>query len=196
MEITVLHDLVLENERVKLSPLLPQHYGLLEPVALQDKTLLQYSPNQVYSPGLLKQYIETAQTERTAGTRYAFVVFDKQKQQYAGSTSYGSISWYDKRIEIGWTWIGRDFQQTGLNRQMKFLMLQYVFESLGFDRLELRTDERNNASRNAMVKIGCKFEGILREHMLLPDGHRRSTVYYSILKNEWPGVKKHIFGQH
>lgn len=193
MEKTVLHELVLEDEKVKLSPLLPEHYALLESVSFQDPTLLQYSPLAVHSPGLLKRFIDNAQREREQGTRYAFLVFDKQKQAYAGSTSYGSISWHDKRVEIGWTWIGRDFQRTGLNRYMKFLMLQYVFEGLEFERLELRTDERNQASRTAITKIGCKFEGILRSHMQMPEGPRRNTVYYSMLKHEWPDVKKHVF---
>lgn len=187
-----LSTLVLEDERVKLSPLLPEHYEQLAPVAFQDKTLLQFSPLKVYDQPSLQQFIEHAKSERELGTRYAFVVYDKQKQAFAGSSSYGSLSWYDKKIEIGWTWIGRDFQQTGLNRHMKLLMMQYVFDTMGFERLEFRTDERNKPSRTAMVKIGCRFEGILRGNMLMPDGWRRSTVYYSILKSEWPGVKKNL----
>lgn len=193
MDTGLLHDLVMENERVKLSPLLPEHYAVLEPVALQDPTLLQYSPSQVHSPELLEQYIAQAQNDRENGQRYAFVVFDKNTSRYAGSSSFGSIGWPDRRLEIGWTWIGRDFQRTGLNRHMKFVMLQFLFETLGIERVELRTDERNQASRKAITGIGAKFEGILRNHMLMPDGRRRSSAYYSILKHEWPYIKTNVF---
>lgn len=185
--------LVLENQRVKLSPLLPEHHSVLEPIALQDPTLLQFSPSTIHTPELLKDYIAQAQQDRASGVRYAFVVFDKTAQRFAGSTSFGNISAKDQRVEIGWTWIGRDFQRTGLNRHMKFVMLQHVFETLGYERLELRTDERNATSRRAITRIGAKFEGILRSHMLMPDGFRRNTACYSILKNEWPEIKAQWF---
>ena len=91
------------------------------------------------------------------------------------------------------TWFGKSFQRTGLNRNVKFLMLRYAFEALRFERVELKTDERNQQSRLAIEKIGGRFEGILRSHVLMPDGFRRNTVYYSILKSEWPAIKKDIF---
>jgi N-acetyltransferase len=103
------------------------------------------------------------------------------------------VSDKDQRLEIGWTWFGKAFQRTGLNRNVKFLMLQYAFEQLQFERVELKTDERNHPSRKAIEGIGGKFEGILRSHMQLPDGFRRNTVYYSILKAEWPALKNGIF---
>lgn len=193
MDTGVLYELVLENERVKLSPLLPVHYSALEPIALQDPTLLQYSPSQIHTPELLKNYIAQAQNDRENRLRYAFVVYDKNTNRYAGSSSFGSISRHDCRLEIGWTWIGRDFQRTGLNRHMKLVMLQFLFETLGLERVELRTDERNKASRTAITGIGAKFEGILRSHLLMPDGQRRSSAYYSILKHEWPYIKTSIF---
>ena len=126
--------------------------------------------------------------------RYPFLIFDKQQQQYAGSTSFGNISNPNARIEIGWTWIGTNFQRTGLNRANKFLMLQYAFETLGFERVELKTDGRNLQSRTAMEKIGATPEGILRSHTVMSDGYRRDTHYYSILKSEWHKIKRDIFG--
>jgi RimJ/RimL family protein N-acetyltransferase len=116
-------------------------------------------------------------------------------QEYAGSTSFANVSNRDKRLEIGWTWIGKKFQKTGLNRNGKLLMLQYAFETLQFERVELKTDERNMASRTAIEKIGGKFEGILRSHMVVKDGFRRNTVYYSILSKEWPGVKTNLLNK-
>ncbi|HEU4716244.1 MAG TPA: GNAT family protein [Bacteroidia bacterium] len=185
-------DILPENERVRLRPIEISDWDNLLPVALADNDLLHYSPSQVHSEGLLKKYIATALSDREKEVRYAFSVFDKSAGKYAGSTSFGNIVNKDKRIEIGWTWIGRQFQRTGLNRNMKFLMMQYVFETLEFERLEFRTDERNAASRTAIEKIGGKYEGTLRSHMLMPDGFRRNTACYSILKEEWPALKKQL----
>lgn len=187
------NDIILENEFVRLLPLGLNHYESLAPIALNEKNLLQYSPSKIGTETDLKNYIQTAIEERKNKIRYAFVIFDKKQNAFAGSTSFGSISNYDSRVEIGWTWIGKQFQKTGLNRQMKFLMMQYVFEEWVFERLEFRTDERNLVSRAAIEKIGGKFEGILRNQFLMNDGFRRSSVYYSVLKCEWPEIKKTIF---
>jgi RimJ/RimL family protein N-acetyltransferase len=190
MDFSFQKDIILENERVLLRPMQEADIVNLLKVAAEDKTLVQYSPFQIHSETLLKKYIETALANRTDKVRYAFTIFDKQSNRYAGSTSFGNISNVDKRIEIGWTWIGRQFQKTGLNRNCKFLLMSYVFETLEFERLELRTDERNAVSRKAIEAIGGRMEGILRSHMLMTDGFRRSTVCYSILSSEWPEAKK------
>ena len=178
-------EIILENERALIRPLDFNDFHSLLPVALDDKTLLQYSPTPNHTPELLKEYIQKAIEERKIEFRYAFSIFDKVKNKYAGSTSFANVSNYDKRLEIGWTWIGREFQQTGLNRNCKFLMLQYAFDLLNFERVEFRIDERNTPSRNAVEKIGGKLEGVLRSHILMSNGFRRSTCYYSILNNEW-----------
>ncbi|MEO1260519.1 MAG: GNAT family protein [Bacteroidota bacterium] len=184
---------VLENNRVKLSPLLGDHYSHLLPIALNNIGLLKYSPTLIDTEEKYKAYFETALSVKTNHVRYPFIIFDKLKNKYAGSTSFGNISNKDQRLEIGWTWIGRDFQGTGLNKNCKFLLLKYAFEELGFMRVELKTDARNQQSRRAIEKIGAKYEGLLRSHTLMSDGFRRDTVYYSILKNEWPQVKRNIF---
>ncbi|MEO6836825.1 MAG: GNAT family protein, partial [Ginsengibacter sp.] len=162
---------------------------LLE-VATEEKDLLQFSPTPIYSEVLLTSYIENAIRERTNKSRYYFSIFDKKKNAYAGSTSFLNISNGDSRVEIGATWIGKSFQRTGLNRNCKYLLLNFAFGELDALRVELKTDERNTASRNAIEKIGGKFEGILRSHTLLYDGYRRNTVYYSILKDEWENLKE------
>jgi RimJ/RimL family protein N-acetyltransferase len=185
-------DIFLENEHVILSPLkVPDHQYLLG-IALEDKNLLQYSPKQIYSPNLLSDYIQGAVNDRKNKLRYPFIIFDKMYNEYAGSTSFLAISEHDRRLEIGGTWIGHKFQKTGLNRNCKYLLMEYVFEQLEFERIEFKTDERNNGSRNAIEKIGGKFEGIFRSHMVLSDGFRRNTVYYSMLRNEWFEIKKKI----
>jgi RimJ/RimL family protein N-acetyltransferase len=182
-------NLVLENERVKLFPIELAHFENLIPAATADEKLTQYSPFSIATPENLKQFIQNCLVDRRNEIRYAFAIFDKQTQQLAGSTSFGNISNKDQRLEIGWTWLGPDFQKTGLNVHCKYLLLKFAFEELGFERVEFRTDERNLKSRTAIEKIGGTFEGVLRSHTLMLDGFRRSTVYYSILKEEWPKVK-------
>ena len=183
-------DIILENDRVKLRPLIISDQENLLAIALQNKDLLQYSPKQIYSRELLADYILGAVDDRKNNSRYPFIIYDKKINEYAGSTSFLAISNYDKRLEIGGTWLGNKFQKTGLNRNCKFLLMEYVFEKLEFERIEFKTDERNSDSRKAIEKIGGKLEGIFRSHMVLSDGFRRNTVYYSVLRNEWLEMKK------
>jgi N-acetyltransferase len=183
-------NIVLENEVVLLRPLELSDVENLMGVAVAHPDLVRYSPTQIHSRALLTDYVENALAERMgAGTRYAFVIFDKVKNAYAGSTSFLNISQANGNVEIGWTWIGPEFQRSGLNRNCKFLLLSYAFEVLGAERVELKTDERNLQSRTAILKLGAKYEGILRSNTLMSDGFRRNTVYYSILRDEWAGVK-------
>ena len=185
--------IILENNFTKLSPLEIEDVPNLLPVILRNNNLLKYSSQPVNSEEGLTEYIKTGLADKKKQSQYAFIIFDKRKNEFAGSTRFANISNKDKRLEIGWTWIGQKFQGTGLNKNNKFLMLQYAFEILGFERVELKTDARNLQSRRAMEKIGAKYEGLLRSYTLMSDGYRRDTVYYSILKNEWQGVKENIF---
>jgi RimJ/RimL family protein N-acetyltransferase len=182
-------DIVLENPRVRIAPLTEADTQHLLKVASEDKDLVQYSPYSIYQPDELHRYVVQALSDRKQNIRYVFSIFDKQLNEWAGSTAFGNISNHDERIEIGWTWLGRHFKGTGLNAHCKFLLLQYIFETLGFQRTEFKTDERNIQSRKALEKIGAKMEGILRSHTVMLDGFRRNTVYYSILKTEWPQVR-------
>lgn len=182
-------NIILENERTRLQPVSVEDTANLLAVATADEKLLQYSPSRIHSAEYLKEYIEKALALRANSERYTFSVFDKQANEYAGSTSFLNISDYDMRLEIGATWIGRKFQKTGLNRNCKYLLLGYAFDNLLYERVEFRTDERNTASRTAIENIGGRLEGILRSHTLMPDGFRRNTACYSILKNEWEQMK-------
>ena len=185
-------EIILENTAVLLRPLKISDFNNLVNIATADKNLFQFFPKAVYSETLLRDYIDNAMEEQKNKTRYYFIIFDKKKNAYAGSTGFLNISNADSRVEIGATWIDKDFQRTGLNRNCKFLLLSYAFEELGAERVELKTDERNTTSRNAIEKIGGKFEGILRSHTLMHDGYRRNTVYYGILKNEWEYLKNNF----
>lgn len=185
-------DLILENDFALLRPVNATDLENLLPVARKDKDLLQFSPTPVYNKDLLKKYINKAIENRQNKIRYTFCVFDKTKNAYAGSTGFLNISNPDDRLEIGATWYGKEFQKTGLNRNCKYLLLEYAFDHLHAERVEFKTDERNRASRTAIEKIGGQFEGILRRHTLMYDGFRRNTVYYSILRSEWAVLKNHF----
>ena len=183
------NDIILENAAVLLRPITLTDIENLLHVATQNKDLLQFSPVPIYSTELLTKYIERAVENRHNKNRYTFIVYDKRKNAYAGSTSFLNISNPDNRLEIGATWYGVEFQRTGINRNCKFLLLAYAFDNLGAERVEFKTDERNMASRKAIEKIGGQIEGILRQHTVMYDGFRRNTVCYSILKPEWEQMK-------
>lgn len=195
MDLDFSKEIILENDRTRLEPLALSHLEELLPIALNHPTLLQYSPSYFGSEAKLEKYIRNALAARDQQNRYAFAIFDKEKNVYAGSSSFGNISNHDKRLEIGWTWISKEFQGTGLNKNCKNLLLKHVFEKLEFERVEFRTDIRNTQSRRAIEKIGATYEGELRNHTLMLDGYRRSTVCYSIIKSEWPGIKSSVFSE-
>lgn len=182
----------LENSFVKLTLLDLSNYKHLQDVAIEEG-LIFYSPSDISTPKTLKEYVQTAVDGYYNKTTIPFIIYDKTKQAYAGSTRFGLIDWKNKVLHIGWTWIGKEFQGTGLNKQMKFLMLQYVFEELAFEKIEFRIDERNMASRKAVEKIGATLEGILRKDTLMQDGFRRNTCCYGILKEEWSNIKLKVF---
>jgi len=185
-------EIILENNFALLRPINKADIDNLLAIAIKDKDLLQFSPVPVYTKSLLKEYIDKAVDNRLNKSRYTFIVFDKIQNAYAGSTAFLNISNPDDRLEIGATWYGKEFQRTGLNRNCKYLLLQYAFDNLEAERVEFKTDERNSASRKAIEKIGGQFEGILRRHTLMYDGFRRNTVYYSILRSEWSKLKNHF----
>lgn len=185
-------DIVLENRRARLHILTLENYQVLNTIAFQ-KDLIYYSPSDISTPKALGNYVKIAVDGLKRGTVLPFVIYDKQAKAYAGSTRFGLINEDHKTLHIGWTWLGKNFQGTGLNANIKFLMLQYAFETLAFEKVEFRIDERNQKSRRAVEKLGATLEGILRKDTLMRDGFRRSTCCYGILKDEWPTLKSTIF---
>lgn len=174
----------LENEYVLLSPLTLGNYKKLIPVASQEK-LVQYSPSDIYTPNALKNYVTIALEQRERNHSMTFIVYDKVKQSYAGSTRYMNMDWKNKVLEIGSTWIGREYQGSGLNTHMKYLMIDHAFHIMDYEKIEFRIDERNMRSRKAVEKLGAALEGILRRNVYLLDGFKRNTCCYGILKEEW-----------
>ncbi|MBO9155122.1 GNAT family N-acetyltransferase [Chitinophaga sp. GCM10012297] len=186
---------VLGNKRVLLRPMQPSDLEVLLEVALEP-SLWEVGLGRIGSREDLERYMQAAFREREQGLCLPYVVIDKETGEVAGSTRFCSIVEMHKRTEIGYTWIHPRFQRTGLNRAMKFAMLQYAFETWGMNRVELKTDERNEKSRNAMLGIGCKQEGVFRHHMITWNGHLLNSVYFSILREEWPEIKERIFGKY
>ncbi len=182
----------LENDAVKLILLDLSNYKHLVEIADQ-KNLVFYSPFDITTPDSLKEFVQNAVDDYYKKIAIPFIVYDKHKNEYAGSTRFGLINWKNKVLHIGWTWIGTEFQGTGLNKNMKFLMLQYAFETLEFEKVEFRIDERNIRSRKAVENLGATLEGILRRDTLMQDGFKRSTCCYGILKEEWTEIKSTVF---
>lgn len=182
-------EIILEDSKVILRPLVANDIDALKVIAFEDKMLLQYSPNLIYNADLLEKYIKDALDSKAMQSRYPFVIIDKYSNTVVGSTSFCNVSNYDKRLEIGYTWLGNAYQKTGINKHCKYLMLDYCFNVLNFERVEFKTDERNEKSRNALLGIGAKEEGILKSHTLMYDGYRRNTVYYAILQHEFANTK-------
>ncbi len=185
-------EIILENERAKITPLKKDDFYLLDKVAY-DPQIWQLGMSNLKEPNDLTAYIETALQERENNSSYPFLIFDKQKRCVAGSTRYGNISFEHKRLEIGWTWMNPTFQGTGLNKACKFLLLQFAFEVLQFNRVELKTDVLNQQSQKAMRKIGAKEEGIFRKHSITSTGRIRDSIFFSITNDEWPDIKQTIF---
>ena len=127
-------------------------------------------------------------------TDLPFVVIHLESGRVAGATRYMNIMPNDRGLEIGGTWYGPEFQRTVVNTECKYLLLSHAFETLGCIRVQLKTDLRNQRSQKAIERIGAVKEGVLRNHMILPNGHYRHSVYYSILDTEWPEVKRRIEG--
>ena len=175
---------ILENDIVLLSPLTIKNYNNLFEVA-SEKDLVQYSPSFIDTEDYLKKYTQTALSHFNNKTAIPFIIFDKRVKKHAGSTRYMNIDWTNKVLEIGSTWIGSPFQGTGLNANVKNLMINYAFEHMNFEKIEFRIDERNMRSRRAVEKLGGILEGILRKNVYLKNEYKRNTCCYGILKEEW-----------
>ncbi|NNE02541.1 MAG: GNAT family N-acetyltransferase [Eudoraea sp.] len=179
-----MEQIVLENDYVRLTPLTLENYHHLYDIAAQPK-LIAFSPSDIETKESLKKYVETALEFQLRKTAIPFIIYDKKQRSYAGSSRYMNIDWHNKVLHIGATWIGRQFHGTGLNDQLKDLMLNYAFNELQFEKVEFRIDERNIRSRKAVEKLGAVLEGVLRENVYLLDGFKRNTCCYGILKKEW-----------
>ncbi|WP_022825683.1 GNAT family N-acetyltransferase [Hymenobacter norwichensis] len=185
-------DIILENNRALLRPLATTDFEALQAVAF-DPELWQFTLTRADDKISLAGYIAAAMQGREAHLRYPFVIIDKETNRVAGSTSYYNIAAEDARLSIGYTWLGTDFQRTGLNRAVKYLLFRYAFEGLGCERVELETDSHNQKSKEAMRRMGAVEEGTLRSHRYTQNGRRRDTVIFSVIKPEWNVLRQGTF---
>lgn len=185
-------DITLENERALLRPLTSSDLDVLLPFSLNEPDLWEYSLVPGNGEENLKEYLVQAIKMRTKEDSYPFLVIDKLTNEVAGSTRFYDYSKTHNTIQLGYTWYGKKFHGTGLNKNCKYLMLAFAFDSLGLDRVEFRADNNNKRSIAAMKSIGCIEEGVLRSNCASPTG-RRDSIVLSILKDEWNNqVKKNL----
>lgn len=180
-----------EGQSVRLVPLEPSHTDELLDWALEP-SVWSHTSSGIRSRSDLVEYISTALEWQHANTALPFATIEKKSGRAVGSTRFANADHANKRLEIGWTWLGKPFQRTALNTEAKLLMLEYAFERLDCVRVELKTSPENLVSRAAILRLGAKEEGTLRHHLILPNGRPRDTVYYSILRSEWPAVRDNL----
>lgn len=179
----------LEGAHVRLEPLSLDHVEALAEIALEPSLWAHTPRAPLRTRADVAAYVEEALAAQASGNALPFATVHRASGRVAGCTRYGNASLPNRRVEIGWTWVGVPWQRTAVNTEAKRLMLAHAFEALGLHRVELKTDVLNARSRAAMLRIGAREEGVLRGHTRRADGSFRDTVYYSILAGEWPEVR-------
>nr|WP_315203455.1 GNAT family protein [uncultured Flavobacterium sp.] len=185
---------ILEDELILLRPLELTDVDNLLDISLNEPETWKYSLVPANGKENLINYIQLAIKARENKSEFPFIVYDKKSGKYAGSTRFYDINLPFKTLQLGYTWYGKDFRGTGLNKHCKYLLLRFAFETLGMERVEFRADNNNQRSIEAMKSIGCKVEGVLRSNMPTYESDvRRDSIILSILKEEWfGGVKENL----
>lgn len=183
--------MTLTGRRVRLEPLSLGHLDGLAAVGL-DPAIWRFTVARPVDRDGLRAWIETALANAAAGTEQPFATIDLAEGRPIGSTRYLSIVPEHRRLEIGWSWLAPRWQGTGANREAKYLLLEHAFERLGVNRVEFKTDSLNERARSALLGIGSTFEGIFRDHMVMPEGRLRHSAWYSVVTEDWPVVKARL----
>lgn len=178
-------DFILETPRVRLIPIQKEHIVQLLPIALSEPELWKYTLDDLTSESKLKSYIEAALQQRHNEQGYTFIVFNKDTQEYVGSTRLYEIDLKNRNCAVGFTWYSRTAQGTGINKHCKYLLFELAFEGWHIERIQFRADRENQRSINAIKSLGCQEEGILRSERHKSNGERRDSIILSILKSEW-----------
>jgi N-acetyltransferase len=181
----------LEGRYVRLEPLSAEHTIGLAEIGL-DEDLWKWIPTPVRTLEEMRDYVQTALGEQANGSALPFALIERAGGRTIGSTRYGNIDRAHHRLEIGWTWVARQWQRSAINTEAKYLLLRHAFETLQCIRVELKTDSLNDRSRTAILRIGAREEGTFRNHLITASGRIRHTVYFSILDSEWPDVKSRL----
>ena len=185
---TWVEPVVLEGARIRMEPLRADHLADLSLVAF-DLPLWQWTIMGAQDEDGLRRWVDAALANQEAGAERPFATIDLATGRAIGSSRYMSIVPEHRRLEIGWTWVASAYERTGVNREAKLLQLTHAFEVLGANRVEFKTHSRNVRSRTALAGIGATFEGVFRQHTIMPDGSLRDSAYFSVISPEWPAVK-------
>jgi len=188
-----IESVTLEGQHVRLEPLTAAHAPQLWAVS-DYAELWQYTPYVLRDQDDLRRFIAAAERQHELGLGLSFATIDRRTGAVVGSTSYLAYEPAHRRVEIGGTWITPARQRGPINSEAKLLMLRHAFEALGLLRVEFKTDSLNSRSRTAIRRLGASEEGTLRNHMVMPDGRSRHSVYYSITADEWPAVRTRLEG--
>lgn len=184
--------LTIETNRVLLRPLSEKDMDSFFQLAQDDGMWDYFALNLSYKDHLQK-WMDAAFADQASGTRKAFTIIDKRTLEVAGSSSLLNIAYHDLRVEIGASWLGKKFRGTGLNRNAKYCLLRYAFEQLNVERVEFKTDVLNERAKKGLINVGGIEEGVFRSHMTMWNNRRRDSIYYSIIKKEWPVLKAGLF---
>ncbi|MBS7254275.1 GNAT family N-acetyltransferase [Flavobacterium branchiicola] len=178
-------DYILEDETVLLRPLKSDDFQYLLNFSVNEPEIWEFNMGGANGEENLLKYIDNALKQREKENQYPFIIFDKRTNEYVGSTRFYSIVLELNTIEVGYTWYGKKYQGTGINKNCKYLMFDFAFEKLGVERIGLGANSKNTRSINAMKSVGCTEEGILRSRSFDQNGNRIDSTILSILKNEW-----------
>lgn len=184
-----LSDTVLTNDRVELRRIRLTDRAALERI-VYDEEIWRYFVTRIETPAELDTFMETAIKDTLSGVRSVFAIIDRESGHIVGSSAYGNLAEAERRLEIGWSWVATGVRRTGLNRAAKLALLDHAFDVLECERVEFKTDVLNTVARKGLVSLGAQEEGVLRSFNYMPGGRRRDVVYYSILRDEWPALRR------
>lgn len=187
-------EVTLEGKFVRLEPLRIEHLEALAEAGIAEG-VWRWTVQDIRTIEEMKVCVETALFERERGVSLPFITRERASDKVIGSTRFGNIDVNNRNVEIGWTWINPEWQRTYVNTEAKLLMLTHAFETWDCIRVQLKTDALNEKSRNAILRIGAKFEGILRQQMITDSGRLRDTAYFSIIDKEWIDVKSNLLSK-
>jgi len=182
---------VLEGTRVRLEPMTGEHLPGLEKIAFDDR-IWRYMPVTMKTPENLREWLEKALRLKEAGTSLPWVTVLKAENRVIGSTRFSDLDRIHETAELGHTWLAPEFHGAGLNAEAKLLQLTYAFEELKLRRVALKTHHENFQSQKAMLKIGAVEEGRFRNHFIMPDGSQRHSIWFSIIREDWPQTKSRL----
>ena len=188
-------DFTIETLSVIIRSMTPGDFDAFVPLTTKSPELWKYFTKDLSIESELKDWVNDAMKEKGEFKRMPFTIIDRDTKEICGSTSFGNLSFYDKRVEIGWSWLAADYIGMGVNMAVKFALMSFAFEVMKMERVEAKTDFLNERAKAGLLKIGMKPEGVLRSHMQMPGNRRRDSAYYALLKDEWK-ERKELFFSH